>query len=652
MLTPSLHHLAALALATPLLVAGFGCASSDDVDPNGVGSSDGGSGNNEIQEEGSGICLLHNCSDDSHCGACDQGRTKCDVAEGRCVACDAATATGCPEGQYCTSWGNCAADGLECATDAHGEPQISCAANTDCAACDPMHQVCDPATNTCVACTDQDTSECASDDICINNKCEDKCPSTCESDNDCGACGTGANAAHACHAHKCAECSATYACPAGFTCSSHGTCERECGDHDTGSCMTDADCAGCGASGLVCHVPLNGGAGTCGPAASGCSDLGQGALTLPAPFNQVTNTCSNDGDCAGVGVTLNVGEMLRDLTGIDGIDDANISYPMGECASVTISNNLSCGVCVPCEVDNDCNDIDVDQVALDAFGPIGSIAAAFLLDQVFGSGDHKIHMYCENVAGNYGVCVPCPGFMYDCSVGGGGGGGGGGSCSHDICSSGGPLNASCDSCSETVCDIDPYCCDTEWDSLCVGEAEYYCDLDCSGGGGGGACVHSECDEGVGLNQNCSSCADTVCSTDPYCCDNDWDDVCVQQAEDWCGLSCGTGGGGSCHDECDEGAALFSGCSSCAATVCNEDSFCCSTEWDDVCVDEAEYYCGKSCGGGGSSCTHDECVSGAALANGCSSCVSTVCGIDSYCCSTSWDSTCVGEAEDYCGLFCG
>lgn len=711
MLSP-IRCLAALALVTPLVLGSFGCASSDPVEGKGSGSGDGGSSTNDIQDDTPndepGICLLHNCQADSHCGACDQGRTTCKLDEGRCVACSADTASGCAEGEYCTSWGNCAPEGLECPTDSHGTPQISCGANSDCLACDPMHQVCDLASGTCVACTTGDTSECATDDVCIDNKCEDKCPSTCNTDNDCGQCGHGQGAAHACHAHKCSECSSTYACPAGFTCSANGTCVTECGDHGTGECQTDADCAGCGQEvGLVCHVPINGGTGTCGPEASGCSDLGNGAVVLPSPYDQVTNLCSNDGDCNGIGVEINVGKMLRDLTGIDGIDDANISYPMNVCADVTISNT-SCGVCVPCQVDSDCQDIDIDQVALDAFGPIGSIAAAFLLDQVFGSADHKIYMYCEAVAGSYGACVPCPGFVNDCSIGGGGGGGGG-SCSHDICSTGGPLDNSCGSCEDTVCSIDPFCCDTEWDSLCVQQAEdwcgascgggggacnhnecsegsamdygcsscvtdvcdadpfccddswddicveqaeYYCNLDCSGGGGGGTCAHNECDTGAALNQACSSCADTVCSADPYCCNNSWDATCVQQAQDWCGLSCG--GGGSCsHDECDSGDALFSGCSSCAATVCGADPYCCDTAWDIVCVQQAQDWCGLSCGvNNGYTCSHDECDTGAALDVGCSSCVDLVCGSDPYCCDTSWDSTCVQQAEDWCGYYCG
>ena len=166
-----------------------------------------------------------------------------------------------------------------------------------------------------------DDGGCGSGEACYLGVCFEAETLECESDNDCGQCGHGQGAAHACHAHKCSECSSTYACPAGFTCSANGTCETECGDHGTGECQTDADCAGCGQDvGLVCHVPINGGTGQCGPEANGCSDLGNGAVVLPSPYDQVTNLCSNDGDCNGIGVEINVGKMLRDLTGI-ALDD-------------------------------------------------------------------------------------------------------------------------------------------------------------------------------------------------------------------------------------------------------------------------------------------------------------------------------------------
>jgi hypothetical protein len=57
------------------------------------------------------------------------------------------------------------------------------------------------------------------------------------------------------------------------------------------------------------------------------------------------------------------------------------------------------------------------------------------------------------------------------------------------------------------------------------------------------------------------------------------------------------------------------------------------------------------GGGGETCAHDLCEVGAGLAASCDSCAATVCAADSFCCSSSWDATCVSEAESLCDLTC-
>jgi len=176
-----------------------------------------------------------------------------------------------------------------------------------------------------------------------------------------------------------------------------------------GTCTTDANCMYCG-SASSCHIPINGGSGTCAVPATGCSDLGNGVLTLPAPFNDVTNLCSKNADCAGVGVEYNVGALLRTITGISAINDADVTYGMNACAAVTVSvagTSLSCGVCVPCVTNADCQPINVDQVSSQAFGPLGPVVTNLVLGQLFGQGAHDIHMYCEPVAGGYGACVPC-----------------------------------------------------------------------------------------------------------------------------------------------------------------------------------------------------------------------------------------------------
>lgn len=526
----TLRSLGSLVFSAGLLL---GCAHSDPIGTDGPIDDGTDPAADEL------ACIQHNCTEDAHCSGCTEGRTTCLVEEARCVACNSDTGSGCPEGQECSSWGNCVPFGLECPTDSHGAPQITCTANADCAACDPMHQVCDTASGHCVACVDSDTSACQSNDLCIANQCLASCPASCATDDDCSACDGAGYEAHACNAHKCAECSPTTPCPSGEVCSVNGTCEKKCGTDAQGTCLTDADCSGCAGDNTECHAPINGGEGSCGPAAAGCSDLGQGVAVLPAPFDQVTNTCSNDGDCSGVGIQYNIGKELRDLTGFDFIEDANIDYGMNVCASVDIGGT-SCGVCVPCEVDTDCAPIDIDAFASDLFGGVGGIVAAILLDQMFGQNEHNVNMYCQAVAGGYGVCAPCPGLIYECGTGGGGGGGGTGTCSHDACTAGEALSSSCGTCEAAMCDYDSYCCTTEWDDLCVGQVDAVC--------GSGACsggpppppppaCHDECVAGDALDASCNGCVQAICDYDPYCCDTAWDSTCVGHVDETCSPPC-------------------------------------------------------------------------------------------------------------------
>jgi hypothetical protein len=59
--------------------------------------------------------------------------------------------------------------------------------------------------------------------------------------------------------------------------------------------------------------------------------------------------------------------------------------------------------------------------------------------------------------------------------------------------------------------------------------------------------------------------------------------------------CDNGGGDTCaHDVCAQGEALDASCSSCASSLCQADPFCCNQGWDDVCVSEVVSYCGQAC----------------------------------------------------------
>jgi len=71
------------------------------------------------------------------------------------------------------------------------------------------------------------------------------------------------------------------------------------------------------------------------------------------------------------------------------------------------------------------------------------------------------------------------------------------SCDHDVCTEGGPLLKSCDTCSAAVCGADPYCCSTAWDPLCVGATGKLCANDPCGTLGGSSASSSSSSGGGG-----------------------------------------------------------------------------------------------------------------------------------------------------------
>ena len=120
----------------------------------------------------------------------------------------------------------------------------------------------------------------------------------------------------------------------------------------------------------------------------------------------------------------------------------------------------------------------------------------------------------------------------------------------------------------------------------------------------------------------------------------------------CGVCSGAcPGSGNC---CSENGSPGCTNSSCCDTVCAEDPFCCDTEWDSICADEAAILCCDMCA---ASCPidcpgeGDCCQVHAAL--GCSdeACCSAVCAVDPFCCSNGWDAFCVGAAAQVCGGLC-
>ena len=208
------------------------------------------------------------------------------------------------------------------------------------------------------------------------------------------------------------------------------------------------------------------------------------------------------------------------------------------------------------------------------------------------------------------------------------------------------------SCCAGVCRIDPSCCEVEWDESCVTIARAVCcGLAECGNPCAGSClvVHDtpRCSDGF--------CCETVCDIDPLCCTSRWDALCVEIALARCTGACGLPTSGSCYvangtPGCDDAA--------CCGLVCDSatgDPFCCETELDDTCRQLAIKLCNPpECG---DFLAGDCCVPHATANCRDADCCEAVCKVDTFCCDVQWDETCVTLARNEslcqdCELECG
>ncbi|MBL4688702.1 MAG: hypothetical protein JKY37_29205 [Nannocystaceae bacterium] len=132
----------------------------------------------------------------------------------------------------------------------------------------------------------------------------------------------------------------------------------------------------------------------------------------------------------------------------------------------------------------------------------------------------------------------------------------------------------------------------------------------------------------------------VCDMDSFCCDTEWDDTCAASAEDDCG-ACETGTSGEMNEDCCT-AQSTPGCTDATiqACVCADDAFCCDDTWDNFCVGRVgSLLCGPSCApddADGYCCEIDNDNGGCEI-NTIEECV---CEFDILCCSSFWDETCI------------
>lgn len=195
-----------------------------------------------------------------------------------------------------------------------------------------------------------------------------------------------------------------------------------------------------------------------------------------------------------------------------------------------------------------------------------------------------------------------------------------------------------------VCALDDFCCANEWDGQCVDAAQRACGLQCNVVPGGDCCTANGtpgCDEPP--VQEC------VCDLDPYCCNNEWDGLCVSEAQYACGDECGLpppNMGDCCMPQ------PAPGCEDPAVTdcTCMINGGCCLFPWNDECIQIAVTACAIMCEGVDplSPC----CLP--SMSPGCGDMMveDCVCAFDPFCCDNEWDGQCVDEAQMDCMVDCG
>ena len=143
-------------------------------------------------------------------------------------------------------------------------------------------------------------------------------------------------------------------------------------------------------------------------------------------------------------------------------------------------------------------------------------------------------------------------------------------------------------CCEAVCVRDPFCCgavDGQWDVICAEEAAGFCDGSFAAcAADAGSCTDPDGNGTPGCED--IECCNAVCLDDPFCCVDEWDNLCSTSEAAICLSTCGprqgncleAHGSPGCEDE------------SCCAEVCPRDEFCCQVEWDDTCAEMAADLC--------------------------------------------------------------
>ncbi len=165
------------------------------------------------------------------------------------------------------------------------------------------------------------------------------------------------------------------------------------------------------------------------------------------------------------------------------------------------------------------------------------------------------------------------------------------------------------------------------DGVCtVEETCESCALDC------GVCVGNCCEEQEGPGCDAELVKECVCADDTYCCESVWDGVCVAQVESLGCASCDVVkcGDGLCDpnaEDCEKCPQDCGACPVCGDGNCDANENCESCPGD---CGECQPACCETTNTPG--CPEDPAIE------------ACVCAQDFFCCIFSWDSLCVNQVE--------
>lgn len=191
-------------------------------------------------------------------------------------------------------------------------------------------------------------------------------------------------------------------------------------------------------------------------------------------------------------------------------------------------------------------------------------------------------------------------------------------------------------CSEAVCAENSSCCDQFWDDLCVEAA--LAEVACQGVGGSCPELGDCCLSNVSPGCESAECTMAICDLRPSCCDESWSSVCAQAA---ISRPACQGAGGSCPNSlCGDGFTSVD-------EVCDGLDLNGQTCMSYAGRDGGVLRCLDDCSGFDDAACADyagDCCS-AHAGPGCDDlkCTNEICDEDSYCCEVIWDSSCESAA---------